>query len=255
MKIFDTHCHLNHDDFYKNVGQIIKEANAEGVDSFLVVGYDKESSLRALNLANKYKGVYAAIGFHPTDIDVSEEEFDSLMKLLDNPKVVAIGEIGLDYHWVKDPLQRKKQREFFVKQINIANKYNLPISIHSRDADLDTFNILKENPLKMGGIMHCYSGSVESAKELTKMNLLISLGGPLTFLNAKTPKEVARAIPLEKIVIETDAPYLAPHPHRGKTNQPRYIVLVLEELSKIKNLPVEEVANITYENARKMFHV
>lgn len=255
MKIFDTHCHLNHEEFYRNVGNVINEAKAVGVDMFLVVGYDKASSLKALEIANENEGVYAAIGFHPTEINVSEEEFESVMNLLNNSKVVAVGEIGLDYHWVKDSAQREKQKEYFIRQINIANEHNLPISIHSRDADLDMLNILKEHPLKRGGVMHCYSGSVESAKEIVKMNFLIGLGGPVTFLNAKTPKEVAKMLPLEKIVVETDAPYLAPHPHRGKTNKPNYIILVIDEIGKIKNLSSEEIANQTYENARKMFHV
>lgn len=255
MKIFDTHCHLNHENFIFNVREHIENAKKAGVTKFLVVGYDKESSLKAAELANKHDEIYAAVGYHPTEVDISDEDFEIVVNLLKNRKVVAIGEIGLDYHWVKDPSQREKQKQYFIKQIELANKHNLPVTIHSRDADLDMLEILQNNPLKMGGVMHCYSGSVESAKEITKMNLLLGLGGPLTFLNAKKPKEVAREIPLEKIVLETDAPYLAPHPHRGETNEPKYIVLVLEELAKIKNKPIEEVAEIVYENATNMFHV
>lgn len=255
MKIFDTHCHLNHDDFISNVREHIENAKKVGVSKFLVVGYDKDSSLKAVELANKHEEIYAAIGFHPTEINISDEDFQIVVNLLKNKKVVAIGEIGLDYHWIKDPALREKQKKYFIKQIELANEHNLPVTIHSRDADLDMLEILKNNPLKMGGVMHCYSGSYESAKEITKMNLLLGLGGPLTFLNAKKPKEVASEIPLEKIVIETDAPYLAPHPHRGKINEPKYIVLVLEELAKIKNKSIEEVAKITYENSANMFHV
>lgn len=255
MKIFDTHCHLNHEDFISNVREHIENAKKVGVSKFLVVGYDKDSSLKAVELANKHEEIYAAIGFHPTEINISDEDFQIVVNLLKNKKVVAIGEIGLDYHWIKDPALREKQKKYFIKQIELANEHNLPVTIHSRDADLDMLEILKNNPLKMGGVMHCYSGSYESAKEITKMNLLLGLGGPLTFLNAKKPKEVASEIPLEKIVIETDAPYLAPHPHRGKINEPKYIVLVLEELAKIKNKSIEEVAKITYENAANMFHV
>lgn len=255
MKIFDTHCHLNHEDFISNVREHIENAKKVGVSKFLVVGYDKDSSLKAVELANKHEEIYAAIGFHPTEINISDEDFQIVVNLLKNKKVVAIGEIGLDYHWIKDPALREKQKKYFIKQIELANEHNLPVTIHSRDADLDMLEILKNNPLKMGGVMHCYSGSYESAKEITKMNLLLGLGGPLTFLNAKKPKEVASEIPLEKIVIETDAPYLAPHPHRGKINEPKYIVLVLEELAKIKNKSIEEVAKITYENSANMFHV
>lgn len=255
MKIFDTHCHLNHEDFISNVREHIENAKKVGVVKFLVVGYDKDSSLKAVKLANEHEEIYAAVGFHPTEIDVSEEDFEVITNLLKDKKVVAVGEIGLDYHWVKDPTQREKQKAYFIRQIELANKHNLPVTIHSRDADLDMLEILKSNPIKMGGVMHCYSGSFESAKEITKMNLMLGLGGPLTFLNAKKPKDVAKETPLEKIVLETDAPYLAPHPHRGKTNEPKYIVLVLEELAKIKDMPIEEVAKTTYENAAKMFHV
>lgn len=255
MKIFDTHCHLNHEEFYSEADKYLDEAKKSRVDKFLVVGYDKESSFKAVELAEKHIEIYAAVGFHPTEIDVSESDFQSVMSLLKHPKVVALGEIGLDYHWVKEKAQREKQKQYFIRQIDFANKNDKPISVHSRDADQDTLDILKNNPLKEGGIMHCFSGSVESAKEIIKLNFLIGLGGPVTFLNAKKPKEVAKEIPLDKLVIETDAPYLAPHPYRGQTNHPSYIFLVLEEISKIKGLSNEMVAEETYENACKKFHV
>lgn len=255
MKIFDTHCHFNHDEFYKDANRFLLEAKENGVQRFLVVGYDKESSLRAVKLAEQYEEMYAAIGFHPTEINVSEEDFQVVMDLLSHPKVVAVGEIGLDYHWVKDSSQREKQKEYFIRQIEIANKHNKPIVVHNRDAMQDCFDISKEHRVTKGGIMHCYSGSVEMARELVKLNFMIGLGGPVTFLNAKTPKEVAEIIPLTSLVLETDAPYLAPHPHRGETNRPMYIVLVLNEISKIRNMSSEELAKITYDNACRMFHV
>lgn len=255
MKIFDTHCHFNHDEFYKDANRFLLEAKENGVQRFLVVGYDKESSLRAVKLAEQYEEMYAAIGFHPTEINVSEEDFQVVMNLLSHPKVVAVGEIGLDYHWVKDSSQREKQKEYFIRQIEIANKYNKPIVVHNRDAMQDCFDILKEHRVTKGGIMHCYSGSAEMARELIKLNFMIGLGGPVTFLNAKTPKEVAEIIPLTSLVLETDAPYLAPHPHRGETNRPMYIVLVLNEISKIRNMSSEELAKITYDNACRVFHV
>ncbi|MDR0934951.1 MAG: TatD family hydrolase [Erysipelotrichaceae bacterium] len=255
MKIFDTHCHLNHDDLYFEAEKYIKEANKVGVIRFLVVGYDLKTSLRAVELAEKFEGVYAAVGVHPTEIDLSEQDFNKIMNLLRNPKVVALGEIGLDYHWVKDEKQREKQKEYFIRQIKIANEHHLPISIHSRDADKDTLDILKDNHLEKGGIMHCYSGSVESANEIIKLGLLISLGGPVTFLNAKTPKEIAKKVPLNKMLVETDAPYLTPHPYRGKTNTPKHIVLVVEEIARLKNISPLEVAEKTYENANELFHV
>lgn len=255
MKIFDTHCHFNHDEFYKDADRFLLEAKEHGVQRFLVVGYDKESSLRAVKLAEQHEEMYAAIGFHPTEINVTEEDFQTVMNLMKHPKVVAIGEIGLDYHWVKDPLQREKQKEYFIRQIEIANNNNKPIVVHNRDAMQDCFDILKEHKVTKGGIMHCYSGSVEMAHELIKLNFMIGLGGTVTFLNAKTPKEVAKIIPLTSLVLETDAPYLAPHPHRGETNKPMYIVLVLNEISKIRNISSEELAKITYDNACRMFHV
>ncbi|MEA5060836.1 MAG: TatD family hydrolase [Erysipelotrichaceae bacterium] len=255
MKIFDTHCHFNHDDFYLNTDQYLKEAKENNVSRFLVVGYDKESSLRAVKLAEQHEEMYAAVGFHPTEIDIAEEDFQIVMNLLNHPKVVAIGEIGLDYHWVKDLSQREKQKKYFIRQIEIANRFNKPIVVHNRDAMQDCFDILKEHRVNKGGIMHCYSGSVEMAIELIKLDFMIGLGGPVTFLNAKTPKEVAKIIPLQSLVLETDAPYLAPHPYRGQTNRPMYITLVLEEISKIRNMTSTELAKITYENACRMFHV
>lgn len=255
MKIFDTHCHFNHDDFYLHVDQYLKEAKEKNVSRFLVVGYDKESSLRAVKLAEQHEEMYAAVGFHPTEIDITEEDFQIVMDLLNHPKVVAIGEIGLDYHWVKDLSQREKQKKYFIRQIEIANRFNKPIVVHNRDAMQDCFDILKEHRVNKGGIIHCYSGSVEMAIELIKLDFMIGLGGPVTFLNAKTPKEVAKIIPLQSLVLETDAPYLAPHPYRGQTNRPMYITLVLEEISKIRNMTSTELAKITYENACRMFHV
>lgn len=255
MKIFDTHCHFNHDDFYLHVDQYLKEAKENNVSRFLVVGYDKESSLRAVKLAEQHEEMYAAVGFHPTEIDITEEDFQIVIDLLNHPKVVAIGEIGLDYHWVKDLSQREKQKKYFIRQIEIANRFNKPIVVHNRDAMQDCFDILKEHRVNKGGIMHCYSGSVEMAIELIKLDFMIGLGGPVTFLNAKTPKEVAKIIPLQSLVLETDAPYLAPHPYRGQTNRPMYITLVLEEISKIRNMTSTELAKITYENACRMFHV
>lgn len=255
MKIFDTHCHFNHDDFYLHVDQYLKEAKENNVSRFLVVGYDKESSLRAVKLAEQHEEMYAAVGFHPTEIDITEEDFQIVMDLLNHPKVVAIGEIGLDYHWVKDLSQREKQKKYFIRQIEIANRFNKPIVVHNRDAMQDCFDILKEHRVNKGGIMHCYSGSAEMAIELIKLDFMIGLGGPVTFLNAKTPKEVAKIIPLQSLVLETDAPYLAPHPYRGQTNRPMYITLVLEEISKIRNMTSTELAKITYENACRMFHV
>ena len=254
--IFDTHCHLNSEELYKDVEKHINEAKNVGVSTFLVVGYDYNSSLIAVELARKYEEVYAAIGYHPTDsINASKEDFDATFKLIKEPKVVAIGEVGLDYHWVKDTKDRDLQKQLFIKQIEIANSHDLPVVIHCRDAIEDTLNIVKNHHVNKGGVMHCYSGSLESAYEFIKEGFYISLGGPVTFTNAKTPKEVATNIELDNLLVETDCPYLAPHPFRGQTNTPKNIVRVVEEISKLKGLSVEEISLTTHKNAIKLFGI
>ena len=254
--IFDSHCHLNHEDLYKDLNGVIERAKEAGVTRFLVVGYDKRSSLLAVDLANRFDFVYAAIGYHPTEIyGLSEEDFQDVMSLLKHPKVVALGEIGLDYYWIKDEKERELQKEYFIRQIDIANENDLPISIHNRDAINDCLQILKEHPVKMGGVMHCYSGSVESMHEFLKCGMYISFGGPVTFKNAKTPKEVATIVPLDKLLVETDSPYLAPHPFRGTQNEPAKIRLVVEEIARLRNMKFEEIEDATFKNASKLFHV
>lgn len=254
--IFDTHCHLNSEELYNRLDEVIKSSRDVGVDKFLVVGWDKKSSFLAVELAEKYDFIYAAIGFHPCDIfDLSEEDLEQTMALFSHPKVVAIGEIGLDYHWEKDPERRALQKAYFIRQIEFANEHKLPISIHNRDAFEDCLKILKEHRPLFGGVMHCYSGSVESLKEVMDLGLNISLGGPLTFTNAKMPKLVAKEVPLGRVVVETDAPYLSPHPLRGTVNEPKNISLVIDELAKIKEISREEMEKILYENSCKMFHV
>lgn len=254
--IFDTHCHLNSLELYEQIDEVIERAKKVGVDKFLVVGWNKESSLLAVRIAERYEGIYAAIGFHPTDIDgVSDDDYDQVMSLVDNPKVVAIGEIGLDYHWVKDPVQREKQKEWFIRQIEFANDHQKPITIHSRDAFEDCLNILKEHQPMYGGVMHCYSGSAEALKDVLALGLYISLGGPLTFTNAKSPKEVCEVVPLERLVVETDSPYLSPHPLRGTVNEPKNIALVIDEVSRVKNMSKKHILDVLYENSCKLFHV
>ena len=254
--IFDTHCHLNSEELYQRLDEVIKSAKEVGVDKFLVVGWDKKSSLLAIELANQYDFIYAAIGFHPTDINnLSDEDFDEVMSHLDDPKVVALGEIGLDYYWVKDEKMRELQRFYFKKQIKMANLHHKPISIHNRDAFKDCLDVLKDCKPEFGGVMHCYSGSVESMREVLELGLYIGLGGPLTFKNAKTPKEVCEKVPLEKLVVETDSPYLAPHPLRGTINEPKNIDLVVDEISRIRNIEKEEILSKLFKNSCELFHV
>lgn len=254
--IFDTHCHLNSPELYERLDEVLDAASKVGVDKYLVIGWNKESSFLAVELAHRYDNIYAAIGFHPTDIDgVSEEDYISTMSLVKDPKVVAIGEIGLDYHWVKDPKQREKQKEWFIKQIEFANEHKKPISIHNREAFEDCLKILKEHKPEYSGVMHCYSGSVESLKEVIDFGLYIGLDGPLTFTNAKTPKEVCEAVPLDRLLVETDSPYLAPHPLRGTINEPKNIALVIDEITRIKGLSKKHILDVIYDNSCRLFHV
>jgi TatD DNase family protein len=253
--LFDTHAHLNATQFEEDLEEVIQRAQDAGVSHVVVVGFDRETITRAMQLTEAYDFIYAAVGWHPVDaIDMKDEDLEWIEELAAHPKVVAIGEMGLDYYWDKSP--KDVQKEVFRKQIRLAKKVKLPIIIHNRDATQDIVDILREeNASEVGGIMHCFSGSVETAKECIEMNFLISLGGPVTFKNAKKPKEVATALPLEKLLIETDCPYLTPHPFRGKRNEPSYVKLVAEEIANIKGLTYEEVAKITSDNAKKLFNI
>ena len=254
--IFDTHCHLNDEKLLPRVDEVIRDAKEAGVDRFLVVGWDKESSLCAIKLAEQYDCVYAAIGFHPESIfDATEEDFQETMKYIDHPKVVAVGEIGLDYHWTKDPIGRELQKEWFIKQIDFANEHKMPISIHNREAFQDSLEILKEHKPLYGGVMHCYSGSVELLKEVLDLGLYIGLDGPLTFLNAKTPKEVCEEVPLDRLLTETDSPYLAPHPLRGTINEPKNLGWIVNEMARIKGLSKKHIMDVTYNNALTLFRI
>lgn len=256
MKMFiDTHVHLNADQYDEDLQQVINRALEAKVEKMIVVGFDRKTIERAMALADQYEFIYAVIGWHPVDaIDCTEDDLIWIEELTKHPKVVGIGETGLDYHWDKSP--KDIQQTLFRKQIQLAQKVNLPIIIHNREATGDIVKILREeNAASVGGIMHCFSGSVETAKECIAMNFMISLGGPVTFKNAKTPKEVASEISLEHLLIETDAPYLAPHPYRGKRNEPSLVPLVAEEIARIKGIPVEEVGKITSENAARIFNI
>ena len=254
--IFDTHCHLNDEALYNRIDEVIESAKKVGVGKFLVVGWDKESSLLAIDIANRYECCYAAIGYHPCNIEgVSEEEFLEVMSHLDDPKVVCLGEIGLDYHWVKDPILRENQKQWFIKQITYANLHQKPISIHNREAFEDCLKILKEYKPEYSGVMHCYSGSVELLDDVLKLGLYIGLDGPVTFTNAKTPKEVAEDIPLDRLLLETDSPYLSPHPLRGTVNEPKNIALVLDEITRLKGLSKKHIIDVTYKNACRLFGI
>ncbi|OCS84834.1 TatD family hydrolase [Caryophanon tenue] len=252
----DTHVHLNADQYWdEDLQEVIDRALAAKVERMVVIGFDEVTIKRAMQLIETYDFIYAVIGWHPVDaIDCTDDYLAWIEELAKHPKVVGIGETGLDYYWDKSP--KDVQQYWFRKQIQLAKKLDLPIIIHNREATGDVVQILKEEDAQaVGGIMHSYSGSVETARECINMNFMISLGGPVTFKNARQPKEVATEIELEYLLIETDAPYLTPHPYRGKRNEPAHVVLVAEEIARLKELPVEEIARVTTANALKFFKI
>lgn len=253
--LFDTHAHLNATQYEEDLLEVIQRAQEEKVTNIVVVGFDRETIEKAMELTNKYDFIYAAIGWHPVDaIDLTDEHLHWIEELASHPKVVAIGETGLDYYWDKSP--KEVQKEAFRKQIHLAKKLNLPIIIHNRDATADVVEILQQEKAEdVGGIMHCFTGSAEVAQQCMDMNFYISFGGPITFKNAKKPKEVAMEIPLDRILIETDCPYLTPHPFRGKRNEPSYVKYIAEQIAELRGLSYEEVAKITTENAKRLFGI
>ncbi len=219
----------------------------------MVPGYDRRSSLQAIELAERYAGVYALVGFHPHDAkDVTDSDLTDLESWCRHPKVVGIGEIGLDYHYDNSP--RSVQDRVFRSQIAIAKRVALPIVIHDREAHGDIVAVLGEEQAgEVGGVMHCFSGSAEMAAECLLMNFYISFGGPITFKNAKKPVEVAQKIPLDRLLIETDAPWLTPEPYRGQRNEPSYVRFVAQKMADIRNLTLDELSELTYNNANRAF--
>ena len=256
MKIIDTHCHLNDEALYKDLDNVISRARQAGVEKMIVIGWDEASSKLAIKIAEQYDFIYAIIGFHPENIfDIDDKILYDTLNLYKHPKVVGIGEIGLDYHWTKDPDKREIQKEYFIKQIKFANEVGLPISIHSREAYADTVEILKQYPPLHSGVMHCYSGSVENIQDIINLNLYIGLDGPVTFTNAKTPKEVAAEVPLERLVVETDCPYLSPHPLRGTVNEPANICLVIDAIADLRQMSKKHLLEVVYDNSCRLFNL
>lgn len=256
--MFDSHCHINDDALFENRKEILLEAKNEfGVNGFLCVGWDIESSKKALQIANEFPFVYAAVGIHPENLEgVSLADLDAIEGLAKDPKVKAIGEIGLDYHWEKDPLKRKVQQEFFIRQIELANKLRLPVTIHARDATQDTFDILNEHPINSNFSLHCYSGSLEMMKRFVeRFDCFFGFDGPITYKNASSPKENVAFCPPNRLLLETDSPYLPPVPHRGKMNKPSYLPLIMETASLLRGIPMDELVRQTDENACRLFHV
>jgi TatD DNase family protein len=247
----DTHAHLDSPKFDSDREDVIRRAREAGIDTIVNIGFNRETIPTTMGLARQYPFIYAAVGWHPTDAgDMKlEEDLGWIEKLCQDPKVVAIGEIGLDYYW---DTPREIQHIVFREQIRLARRIGKPIVIHNRDAHEDVVRILREEKAEeVGGIMHCFSGSWETAKQCLDMNFDISFGGPVTFKNARVPKEVLARVPDDRLLIETDCPYLAPHPHRGKRNESAYVALVAESAAEIKGITIQELAFLTSANARK----
>lgn len=254
--LVDSHCHLNDDFFLDKVEEYILKAKNNGVRYINIVGYDLASSLKAIEIANKYDGVYASIGFHPENIEgLDISEIEKLIPLLENKKVIAIGEIGLDYHWYKDQGFRDIQKQWFIKQIEFANRFNLPISIHARDAAADTYEILKSHHCRNGGVLHCYSGSKEMLKLFANLGYYFGFDGPITYKNAVEPKECVKECSIDRILTETDSPYLSPVPFRGKPNDPSNIKFIVEQIAALKEVEVEYLSDKIEENFINLFHV
>ena len=252
--MIDSHCHINDDLYKNNPGEYIETAKAAGVSEFLIVGFDAKSSGISVDIAEKWPNCYAAVGIHPSDCKKAKPgDLDKIKELAKNPKVIAVGEIGLDYYWDKEEDIRKQQKEYFIKQIQIANELNLPISIHCREAIEDCLQILKENRVNRGGIMHCYAGSKEIASEFIKLGFLLGFGGTVTFKNSVRPKEVIASIPSNSYVLETDAPYLTPDPYRGKENHSKYLYLVRNKIAELRNISPEQVEKESTDNFNCVF--
>ena len=263
MEFFDSHAHYNDEKFNEDREELISEIYKSGVTKLINAGYSLESSKYALEIAKKYDWIYTISGISPNDIPEGmgelQKQLEELVNFIENEKntnkIVGIGEIGLDYYWEKDNLRRSIQKEVFIKQIEIANKFNLPIVIHTRDAVMDTLEILKKYPVTKRGVFHCCPLNRELVKEALKLEFYISFAGPITFKNSKNASEIINMVPLDKILIETDSPYLSPEPNRGKRNDSRNVKYMAEKIASVKNISLEEVARITYKNACKIFSI
>lgn len=253
--IFDSHAHYDDEAFEEDRENVLSSMEENGIGRIVNVGANIVSSQASLTLAARYDFIYAAVGVHPSDVgELNEKKYKMLCSMMDNERVVAVGEIGLDYHW--DEPKPTLQKEWFVRQLHTAIEKKKPVVIHSRDAAADTLDIMKaEKPWEAGGVIHCFSYSVEMAREYLEHGFYIGIGGVLTFSNAKKLKEVAAYTPLNHIVLETDCPYLAPVPNRGKRNSSLNLLYVADALAQIKGITREEVERVTFENACKLYRL
>lgn len=253
--LFDTHAHFDDERFDDDRDEVILKAHESGVSYILNASSDMDSSRKSMALADKYDFIYAAVGVHPHSAgEMKEDDLEILAGYASHPKVVAIGEIGLDYYYDNSP--RNVQKYWFARQIGLAREVGLPVVIHDRDAHEDTLAIIKaEGASEVGGVFHCYTGSVEMAKEVLKNNFYIALGGAVTFKNARKLLDVAKFVPEDRLLIETDCPYMTPEPYRGKRNDSGYVRLVAEKIAELRGVTFEEIAQITAQNARRLFKI
>lgn len=258
MKLFDSHCHLDDEKFNEDREELIPKLHEEGVDKLVSAVYSLEGSKNAIELAKKYDFIYATIGISPNDIPDTEDELKKQLKELKelyktSKKIVAVGEIGLDYHWNTD--NKELQKEAFIEQIKLANELNLPIQIHTRDAVMDTIEILKNNKVNKNGIFHCCPFNRELVKEALKLNFYISFAGPTTFKNSKNAPEIINMVPEDRFLVETDSPYLSPEPLRGRRNDPRNVQYIIKKIAEVKGKTFEEIQNMAYANAQRIFNI
>ena len=253
--LIDSHAHLDDTRFDKDRDELIKSLKDVGVDLVINPGADLQSSIKSVSLSEQYDNIYAAVGIHPHEAkEMDESTLEVLKSFANREKVVAIGEIGLDYYYDNSPRDIQKQK--FIEQLDLAKEVNLPVIIHSRDAAGDTFDILKSaQDGSLEGVLHCYSGSVEMALEYIKLGFYISIAGPVTFKNARIVKEVAKTVPMDRLLIETDSPYLTPEPYRGKRNEPVYVRQIAGTIAELRGISFEEVATKTAENTKKLFRI
>ncbi len=263
----DTHCHLYLEQFAGDVDAVIRRADEAGVKRFVVPGMDLETSQQAIALAEKYEGVFAAVGYHPTDIEkMTVVDFDKLSRLASHPKVVAIGEIGLDYYWVEEPDRRAMQRERLLPHLELADKLNKPIILHLREehdaesgeASKDLFGILGawQNSIadkSKAGVFHSFNGNLRAAQRAIEMNFFIGITGPVTYKKNDSQREFVKQLPLDRILIETDSPFQTPHPHRGTRNEPSYVALVADKIAEVHRTTREAIAEATTANANRLF--
>ena len=252
MKLIDSNAHLMDEQYNGEVEKIIQNALDNDVNTIINIGYSKETSKQAIELANKYDFIYAVVGMHPDECN-REVDITFVKELAQNKKVVAIGEIGLDYHY--EGHNKELQKKYFIEQINLANELGMPVVIHSRDADMDMLEILKTNKIKNNFVMHCFSSSVEILKEVLKLGAYVSIAGPVTFKNARSLIDVAKLVPEDKLMIETDCPYLCPEPNRGKRNEPAMVKYTAEKIAELREITLEELATITSENTKRFYGI